>query len=98
MILEFENLSLTLGNDYESILGYFEENYIGKFSFVNLVSQLLVNSGCLRRNNTRKNPLFNINFWNMFNRTSQASIRTNNAAEAYHRRIGSVFQCSHPTL
>lgn len=25
-------------------------------------------------------------------------MRTNNAAEAYHRRIGSVFQCAHPTL
>ncbi|CAF3945257.1 unnamed protein product [Rotaria sp. Silwood1] len=25
-------------------------------------------------------------------------MRTNNSAEAYHRRIGSVFQCAHPTL
>ena len=38
------------------------------------------------------------NFWNMYDRTTQASIRTNNNAEAYHRRIGSVFQCAHPTL
>ena len=34
----------------------------------------------------------------MFNRTTQVSIRTNNGAEAYHRRIGSVMQCAHPTL
>ena len=34
----------------------------------------------------------------MFNRATQAYMRTNNAAEAYHRRIGSVFQCAHPTL
>ena len=34
----------------------------------------------------------------MFNRTIQASIRTNNGAEAYHLRIGSVMQCAHPTL
>jgi hypothetical protein len=25
-------------------------------------------------------------------------MRTNNSAEAYHRRINSVFQCAHPTL
>ncbi|CAF1012754.1 unnamed protein product [Rotaria sordida] len=25
-------------------------------------------------------------------------MRTNNAAEAYHRRIESIFQCAHPTL
>ena len=25
-------------------------------------------------------------------------MRTNNSAEAYHRRINSTFQCAHPTL
>ena len=34
----------------------------------------------------------------MFIRTTQASMRANNAAEVYHRRIGSVFQHAHPTL
>ncbi|CAF4235098.1 unnamed protein product [Rotaria sordida] len=34
----------------------------------------------------------------MHNRTTQSLIRTNNSAEAYHRRIGSIFQCAHPTL
>ena len=34
----------------------------------------------------------------MHNRTTTSSMRTNNSAEAYHRRIGSVFQCTHPTL
>ena len=34
----------------------------------------------------------------MFHRTSQSLMRTNNSAEAYHRRINSIFQCSHPTL
>jgi hypothetical protein len=34
----------------------------------------------------------------MFNRTTQSLMRTNNSAEAYHRRINSIFQCSHPTL
>ena len=42
--------------------------------------------------------MFSIDLWNMYNRTTQSSIRTNNAAEAYHRRIGAVFQCAHPTL
>jgi hypothetical protein len=42
--------------------------------------------------------MFDIDFWNMYNRTTQSSMRTNNSAEAYHRRIGSVFQCAHPTL
>ena len=34
----------------------------------------------------------------MHSRTTQSSIRTNNSAEAYHRRINSIFQCARPTL
>ena len=54
--------------------------------------------GRLRANHTRRKSLFTIDFWNMFHRTSQSLMRTNNSAEAYHRRINSIFQCSHPTL
>ena len=42
--------------------------------------------------------MFDIQFWNMHGRTTRCSMRTNNSAEAYHRRIGSVYQCTHPTL
>ena len=42
--------------------------------------------------------MFDIEFWNMYDRTTQSSMRTNNSVEAYQRRIGSVFQCAHPTL
>ncbi|CAF1483050.1 unnamed protein product, partial [Rotaria sordida] len=59
-------------------------------------------SGCvlgrLRANLTRRKPTFSIEFWNMYNRTTHSLMRTNNAAEAYHRRIGSIFQCAYPTL
>ena len=36
--------------------------------------------------------------WNMNRRTTQSSMKTNNSAEVYHRRLGSIFQCAHPTL
>ncbi|CAF2047910.1 unnamed protein product [Rotaria magnacalcarata] len=78
----FESLCEQLDDQYDNILDYFEETYIGK----------------LRSNRVRRKPLFEINFWSMHHRTTQLSMRTNNSAEAYHRRINSVFQCSHPTL
>ena len=54
--------------------------------------------GQLRSNHARRNPLFEIDFWNMNRRTTQSSMKTNNSVKAYHRRIGSIFQCAHPTL
>ena len=77
------------------ILDYFEELYVGKIFFVQLN---VLTFDCLRRNNIGRKALFSIHFWNMFNRTSEASIRTNNGAEAHRRRIGSVMQCIHRTL
>ncbi|CAF1315795.1 unnamed protein product, partial [Didymodactylos carnosus] len=44
-----ERLSLSLGDDYEDIIDYFEETYIGR----------------LRPNQTRRQPKFSIDFWNM---------------------------------
>ncbi|CAF1347396.1 unnamed protein product [Rotaria sordida] len=54
--------------------------------------------GRLRANLIRRKLTFSIEFWNMYNRTMHSLMRTNNAVEAYHRRIGSIFQCAHPTL
>ena len=54
--------------------------------------------GRLRVNHTRSKPLFTIDFWNMFYRTRQSLMRINNLTEAYHRRVNSIFQCSHLTL
>ncbi|CAF2161520.1 unnamed protein product [Rotaria magnacalcarata] len=78
----FESLSNELGHHYDDIMDYFEGTYIGR----------------LRSNRTRRKPMFEIDFWNIHRRTTQSLMRTNNSAEAYNRRIRSVFQCAHPTL
>ncbi|CAF3778779.1 unnamed protein product [Rotaria socialis] len=77
----FEDLSMNLDDEYQTVLHYFEETYIGR----------------VRANHTRRKPMFTIGFWSMFHRTTQ-SLKTNNSAEAYHRRINSIFRCFHPTL
>ena len=58
----------------------------------------LIFLGRLRSNHVQRNPLLEIDFWNMNRRTTQSSMKTNSSVEAYHQRIGSVFQCAHPTL
>ncbi|CAF1512237.1 unnamed protein product [Didymodactylos carnosus] len=80
ILLDFEKAYLD--DDYQDILNYFEDTYIGR----------------LRPNNTRCQPTFSIELWNMHTRTTQLSMRTNNSVEAWHHRIGCVFQCAHPTL
>ena len=50
------------------------------------------------RANGRASALFDINFWNMHQRTTDLLMRTNNAAESWHRRLSSIIQCQHPTL
>ena len=54
--------------------------------------------GRLRPNHTRRKPMFDIEYWNTYEETIQSSMRIHNSAEVYHRRVGSVFQCAHPTL
>ncbi len=51
-----------------------------------------------RRPNGRATPQFRIDLWNMYERTLNQSMRTNNQAEAWHRRLNSVVQCEHPSL
>ncbi len=51
-----------------------------------------------RRPNGRATPRYSIELWNMYERTINDSMRTNNQAEAWHRRVTSVIQCEHPSL
>ncbi|CAF4319160.1 unnamed protein product [Rotaria sp. Silwood2] len=51
-----------------------------------------------RRPNGRATPRFPIDLWNMYFRTINGLMRTNNQAEAWHRRLKSVIQCEHPSL
>ncbi|CAF1550208.1 unnamed protein product [Rotaria sordida] len=51
-----------------------------------------------RRPNGRATPRFPIDLWNMHYRTINDLMRTNNQAEAWHRRLNSVIQCEHPSL
>ena len=99
MVTGFELLCEELGEQYDNILDYFEETYIGT-SLTDYVKQLSYDLllGKLRSNRVRRKPLFDIKFWSMHNRTTQSSMRTNNSAEAYHRRINSIFQCARPIL
>ncbi|CAF2090872.1 unnamed protein product [Rotaria magnacalcarata] len=46
----------------------------------------------------RAKPMFELEFWNMHQRTTDRLMRTNNSAEAWHRRLSSIMQCQHPTL
>ena len=51
-----------------------------------------------RRGQGRSQPMFDIEFWNMRQRTTDQLMRTNNRLEAWHRRLTSIVQCQHPSL
>ena len=51
-----------------------------------------------RQRQGRSKPMFEIELWNMHQRTTDQLMRTNNSAEAWHRRLSSVIQSQHPTL
>lgn len=68
--------------DLQPILDWMEDNYIGR----------------LNRNNTRRPPMFPIRMWNVYERTINGQDRTNNHAEAAHRRLQSVLQMDHPSI
>ena len=66
----------------QPIVDWMEDNYIGR----------------LNRNGTRRNPVFSVHMWNVYERTINGQDRTNNHAEAAHLRLQSVLQIDHPSL
>ncbi|CAF2251330.1 unnamed protein product [Rotaria magnacalcarata] len=51
-----------------------------------------------RRPNGRATPKCPVELWNIYQRTLDDSMRTNNLAESWHRTFSSVVQFQHPSL
>ena len=68
--------------DLHPVVDWLEDNYVGR----------------LNRNGTRRNPIFSIHMWNVYDRTMNGQERTNNNAEAANRRLQSVRQMDHPSI
>ncbi|XP_018494303.1 uncharacterized protein LOC108863980, partial [Galendromus occidentalis] len=75
-----------LPDDLQTILDYFEDNYIGRLQ--------VRSDGSLGR----REPLFPVSIWTVYRRTLNGDSRTNNFAEAAHRSLQRQFQVQHPGL
>lgn len=82
VISAFEALCNLNYSDVDPIMEWFEDNYIGR----------------LKPDGSRKTPRFSPNIWSVYERVLSNRDRTNNYAEAAHRRLQIQFSCSHPTL
>ena len=51
-----------------------------------------------RQRRGRREPIFNIHIWNMYQRTADELPRTNNSVEGWHRSLQANFGSSHPTI
>ncbi len=67
----FVNHSVHLGDPFQVILYYFEDNRIGHF----------------RANGSRARPLFSIDYWNAYERTKNLQMRTDNVADVWNKCI-----------
>ena len=76
-------LSEDLPLELHSLLNWFEDHYVGR---------------PMRRGNGRRPPLFLPEMWNLYERTVAKSDRTNNHAEAAHRKIYAELGVYHPVI
>lgn len=77
-----EALTIELHDDLAPILNWFEDYYVGR----------------INRNRTRRAATFPPDTWNVYQRTINGENRTNNHAEAAHRRMQAEFGVDHPTI
>ena len=78
----FESLCAFLPPETYPLQDYFEDTYLGR--------------PC--RRGRRREPLFGIELWNMYNRTADELPRTNNAVEGWHRSFLANVGCCHPNI
>jgi hypothetical protein len=55
-------------------------------------------SATSNRRNVRRQPLFGLDVWNVYNRVDESLPRTNNSVEAWHRGFQSSLSSSRPSL
>lgn len=80
-------LAVHLPQELMPVLKYFEDTYVGPLLHV------LPNGNILRRE-----ALFPPSIWSVHERTLQGEARTNNYAEAAHRRLQTEFGVQHPNI
>jgi hypothetical protein len=71
-----------LDAELQPVVDWLEDNYVGR----------------LNKNGRRRTPVFPVRMWNVYERTVNGQDRTNNHAEATHKRLQSVLQMDHPWL
>ncbi|KAK4885771.1 hypothetical protein RN001_002042 [Aquatica leii] len=76
-------LAEELPAELEPLLEWYEDNYLERIN---------------RRENGRRSPLFPVDMWNLHERTLNGEDRTNNHAEASHRRLQTELAMDHPTI
>lgn len=54
--------------------------------------------GRIRADGTRAEPIFPVQVWSVFQRTLDREDRTNNFAEACHKKLQMAFGVAHPSL
>ena len=72
-----------LPQELGDLLNWFEDTYVGRRN---------------RRGNGKRTPLFLSEIWNLYQRTLNGEDRTNNNAEAVHRRRKYELGIHHPTI
>ncbi|KAL3115344.1 hypothetical protein niasHT_017746 [Heterodera trifolii] len=65
-----------------SVFNWFLDNYMGRIRFNVPITA----------------PLFHPHEWSVHQRTLDSADRTNNFAEAFHRKLQRQFNCTHPTI
>ena len=80
-------IAVHLPQELMPVLRYFENNYIGKLLHVRPDGSIV-----------RKEPRFPVSSWSVYQRTLDQEGRTNNYAEAAHRRLQTKFGVDHPSL
>ena len=76
-------LSDNIPPELQPLLNWFEDNYVGR---------------PVRRGGGRRSPLFPPEIWSQYDRTIAGQNRTNNHAEAAHRRIYAELGVDHPVI